>query len=355
MCDYDAVVIGAGPHGLAALSALHAPFLGLSDHDREKLTRARPAGSPRVAVVDPSGEWMCGWNGRFAKQDIRWLRSPLLAHPDMTSTNALLEFAMLHGREAEVHGSSLEGTSLKGLWEVDSGLYNLPGTELFRDFCEDLAAKLPHTMVRAAALGACKEADGVYRVRLSNNDTVTCKALFIAAGNQGVPVWPRPFDTASIRESGLVSHLDELVTLSPPELPRTDASTDGVLVVGGGLSAVQAALRLVRQGAKAVTLCSRRPLQTRQFDVSLDWVDRRRSNLLRHRFFQLPLEQRLEKVMHARGGGTVPAEYVAQVEAACKRGHLKVFVDTVTAAAAPAGPPRPCCRDVCCTRGRARL
>ena len=59
----------------------------------------------------------------------------------------------------------------------------------------------------------------------------------------------------------------------------------GYFIAGGGLSAAQAALFAVKRGAAAVTLCSRRPLQTRHFDLPLEWFDPRHVNKQRFPFY----------------------------------------------------------------------
>lgn len=58
--------------------------------------------------------------------------------------------------------------------------------------------------------------------------------------------------------------------------------TSGHFIAGGGLSAAQAALFAVNRGAAAVTLCSRRPLETRHFDLPLKWFDPR--HIIKERF-----------------------------------------------------------------------
>eukprot|EP00959_Pyramimonas_sp_CCMP1952_P304841 6380027-Pyramimonas_sp.AAC.1 len=92
---YDVCIVGAGPHGLSVLSALHSPFSALTEQQRlisrPKTGRIRKPLS--VCVVDPSGEWLSTWNRNFSALDIKWLRSPLLAHPDANDAAALLEYA----------------------------------------------------------------------------------------------------------------------------------------------------------------------------------------------------------------------------------------------------------------------
>lgn len=61
-----------------------------------------------------------------------------------------------------------------------------------------------------------------------------------------------------------------------------------VLVLGGGLTAVQVAQLALKQHCK-VTLLSRRPLTTRHFDVNETWFDRRRAHLHHYERLREPL------------------------------------------------------------------
>ena len=51
---YDVCIIGAGPHGLAVLSALVSSPISTSR-------------DLSVCVVDPTGEWLHDWDARFAE------------------------------------------------------------------------------------------------------------------------------------------------------------------------------------------------------------------------------------------------------------------------------------------------
>ena len=78
-----------------------------------------------------------------------------------------------------------------------------------------------------------------------------------------------------------------------------------VLVVGGGLTAVQAAQHCLRKG-KSVILSSRRPLVERHVDKSKCWIDMRRANRHVSDFCHQAVDLRLMALRGARGGGSVP-------------------------------------------------
>jgi len=72
-----------------------------------------------------------------------------------------------------------------------------------------------------------------------------------------------------------------------------------VLVVGGGLTAVQCAQLAIAKGCQ-VTLVSRRPLTTRQFDVNESWFDHRQSSRRHFEFFDQAIEERAKHIRAAR-------------------------------------------------------
>ncbi|NET54482.1 MAG: lysine N(6)-hydroxylase/L-ornithine N(5)-oxygenase family protein [Merismopedia sp. SIO2A8] len=69
-------------------------------------------------VLDPAGDWMRQWQHQFAAYDIPHLRSPVVHHPD-PNPYALFTFAE---------------SRLQELFPP----YDLPGTLLFHDFCQDV-------------------------------------------------------------------------------------------------------------------------------------------------------------------------------------------------------------------------
>lgn len=67
-------------------------------------------------VFDPSGTWLNQWNHQFAALEIPHLRSPAIHQPD-PDPHALRTFAASHFNEL-------------------CPPYDLPGTQLFQDFCQ---------------------------------------------------------------------------------------------------------------------------------------------------------------------------------------------------------------------------
>ena len=346
--DVDVCIVGSGPDALATLSALHEPLSQLkpSDYNRAKNnidSRARAATNSalKVCVVSPSAPaWLQDWEARFDALEITHLRSPSSAQPDMFSVHSLLEFAQKHGREHELvdvgvrDAEELVGKGKYGrLRDLDEGLFDIPSQALFVDFCRGVAEDLPHRCVQGRVVGIDRDdADDdkspnpsshrPLRVRVLQQDGrrgyVSARNVVLAIGAAGPSSVPR-----TMREKGipprLVTHTNnvaELVALKEAAAAGRGALHDGhvpeehrdVLVVGGGLSAVQAAIAFAKRGSKVV-LASRRPLTWQHFDLPVPWLDRRSFNGKKHAFYATPLEGRPAFIKQARRSASVPPWY----------------------------------------------
>lgn len=328
---FDVVIIGAGPAGLAALSALHHPSGILADTHQESRAYDRRLKQLSVAVVDTHGEWMGEWRGKFEALQIPHLRSPAWAHPDALSRAALMEFAHRTGRESELRQLDLSGTTLKNLHELGAGLFQLPGNDLFCDFCHATAAGLNHTMIRGTVRDVNENSSGsCYELCVQDQDDnhtlIRAAHVVFALGPAGGPNVPEPF------ESLLACSSRVLHTSSWRELRATSLGPhDSVLVIGGGQSAAQAALLAARKGAGKVLLCSRRPLVQRHYDLSLDWMNHRTLSGMHARLFEFygtALSERAAWIKRERAGATVPSTYVRQLH---RQQRLNLVVDTVCA------------------------
>lgn len=161
---YDVVIVGAGPAALATLSALQESFSldQLTDPQRNQILSSLSLSSrrtkstkskKRVCVVDPSGKWMAAWKENFDTLEIQFLRSPVLAHPDAFDEHALLAYCVSHHNYYRCQDELLASgcsdvTRLKGLGEAYNGLWHMPSSRLFADFCDHLTQTLPHDFVQ---------------------------------------------------------------------------------------------------------------------------------------------------------------------------------------------------------------
>ena len=335
--DFDVCIVGAGPAGLACLSAIREPYS--IDHLTESQTQRAVRSMRglhrqlRVCVIDPQPGWLHAWQSNFERLRIEHLRSPALAHPDTFDVHALLAFACQQQRDqTELHESGcFDVKQLQGLYETHSGLWKLPSSKLFLDFCQSIAQNMPHQRIQGHVVDVDHSSDddddddddrGYYKIHWcdhnnnnNNNDknrkkTVFARHLVFACGMTGRMVVPPGLEGcprfASWREPRAFP--SKSITVAGGRKP-----VERVLVVGGGLTAVQTALRVVNDGHECV-LCSRRPLQEKHFDLTVEWFDRRTANHCRSDIYHdNDFTSRLQKLKEARDGGSVPPMYMKQL------------------------------------------
>ena len=258
-----------------------------------------------------------------------------MAHPDHFDANALLAYAVSNDREDELYESGCGSIrELHGLGQTQVGLWKLPSTRLFEDFCVDeVAGRLEHDYIRGTAVdlirrggGGCGGGGGEggggtdddgddevtatgdgdgdggahYIVTLADGTEIYATSVVLALGPTGTPVIPAGI--ANVPN-------DKLVIPWRLMNEKLESHHKSVLVVGGGLTAVQAAQHCLRRGMRVI-LCSRRPLVERHFDLHECWFDKRRANGRVSDFYHRPASERLDSLRAVRGGGSVPPIYM---------------------------------------------
>lgn len=355
MDRYDVCIVGAGPAGLAALSALRSPYSRdtLSDHfivqaDRRSSpsTSSQRRDKQKICVVDPQ-DWLQGWSTKFDALNIGFLRSPTIAHPDMFDSTALLAFAQMRqmqgGRKEElIESGCYEMSNLLSQSQTQTGLWTLPTSQLFQDFCHELVKSLPHDFICSSvsdidddvpSLNSADEEEGdnhsSFRVLLASGQTIIANSVILALGTVGKPIIPAFLATISPPSSCVVQWYDPL----PARLAKNQNDIRTVLVVGGGLTAVQTAQKwagCVGDDGGQVILCSRRPLVEKHFDLGVEWFDKRTSNKCMSDFYHQPVVDRLDLIKSTRGGGSVPPIYMRDVERLERMGILERVVGEAT-------------------------
>ena len=218
--EVSVLIVGGGPHALAVLSALHErlarvpavqPGHGVRDerigerHPQEPRPPRGGEGRHRLRAR-PRPHVHGGGDARFAALEIPHLRSPAAAHPRAYEPQALMDYAVKHGRTSELIDPPSASYQRQRMATADGVnsiplLYALPSTALFRDFCASLAAELPHTWVRGEAAAVVKDArTGKYRARYVDGATgapgwIVADAVVLATGpasERNVPAPLRP-------------------------------------------------------------------------------------------------------------------------------------------------------------------
>ena len=198
----EVVIIGGGPHALAALAALNEDSLLKDD---------------AVCVIDPGSHFMQSWNTRFDALEIKYLRSPAIAHPVAFDPTALVNFAIDEGRTSEMIDAPVSGPWLTSTdMDREQWLKCLPSRSLFRDFCSSLEAKLPHRWASGTATGVSKDlSTGKFHVHYKAGErehVVAARAVILATGPVGKWNIPTPFEPHLA--SSLVLHTEELLLTS---------------------------------------------------------------------------------------------------------------------------------------------
>jgi hypothetical protein len=342
--DFDVCIVGAGPAGLATLSALHSPYsldsgtMSNTQQERALITlsrqQRRQAPMKRFCVIDRNKTWMEEWQSNFDRLSIENLRSPALAHPDLFDPHALLSFAIRQGRESELLESGCgDIKKLFGLGQSQIGLWTLPSTKLFVDFCLELTKELPHNFIGESVVKNLeKVSNSRFRLVLSNGTFIQAKAVVLAVGMSGRPIVP-----FGIQNCPYVRHWTQLSPSTTLQVDsRKEFSELPVMVVGGGLTAVQVTLNelnRLRSSSKGqdyrVILVSKRPLVEKHFDIDIQWFDQRKTNKCVADFYHHPMNARVQALKEARRGGSVPPLYMKHIRQAEEDGSLLCLVGDV--------------------------
>jgi len=268
--------IGSGPHNLVALAFL---------------LKADPTLRSEVRVFDPSGAWLTRWNLQMEGQQIVHLRSSSVHHPD-PDPMALRRFA--EGRFDEFYPP-----------------YALPGTTLFREFCEDLIRRYDlGPLVHPHRVDGLQPVGSGFLVHLDDHEVLEARIVVASLGG-GERVWPT---WAPESDHSSLVHSEEA------DLSSLEGGAGRILVVGGGLTAGHLALGALQRGW-AVDLVTRRPVNYKLFDSAPGWIGpkfmegfRRETNWRRRR----------KLVAKARGGGAMTEEIRDLLAPYLRSGRLKM-------------------------------
>ncbi len=261
----DWLIIGGGIHGV---------------HIAARLIGEAGVAPDRLRIVDPADRLLARWRTSTATTGMTHLRSPSDHHVDL-NPRSLQRFAF-------------EWKSQQP--ELFARPYNRPALDLFNAHCDHVveAFGLAERHIKDRAASCVIDGDGV-AVCLSGEGELEAHNVVLAIGATEQPEWPE----WAPRSHERVHHIFESGFDGwPPLAPET------IAVVGGGLSAVQVALRLDNEGHQ-VHLISRHALRQYQFDSDHGWLE---PKLMTSFSRERDLDRRRAMIAEARHRGSVPPD-----------------------------------------------
>jgi cation diffusion facilitator CzcD-associated flavoprotein CzcO len=281
----DIAVIGAGPHAMTVVT-----------HLLQKRQQLRQ----RLLVFDPNGTWMQQWQNQFNAFEIPHLRSPAVHHPD-PNPYALREFAQ--SRSPELYAP-----------------YDLPGTLLFQDFCQELIRRwsLQQHIVAAKVVRIEPIQQNLrsrFRLWLHNDQSIVARRVILATGSNTpqIPAWVQKITSPYPQERLCHScHVD---------LRHLQLHKETILIIGGGLTSGHLALGAIARGAKVI-LMSRRNLQEKLFDSDPGWLG---PKYLKNFWTEPDWETRAESIQNARNGGSLTPAIMLQLRRAHRQESIKLM------------------------------
>ena len=274
----DFLIIGGGIHGVHIATRL----VGEADVAPEK-----------IRIVDPGDELLGRWRTCTATTGMSYLRSPSVHHLDLDPFS-LLRFAGKKKRR-------------------DPGLFvppfDRPDLGLFNAHCDRVMETygLSDLHIRDRAVECSLHHDAA-RVRLASGCEMATQNIVLALGAGERPSWPE----WAPRGDDRIRHIFE------PGFDGWPSSGEPVAVIGGGISAVQVALRLV-ESDRPVHLVSRHALRQHQFDSEPGWLG---PKLMKDFNRERNMDRRRARITDARHRGSVPREVHRALRIAVTRGQV---------------------------------
>ena len=279
----DWLIIGGGIHGV---------------HIAARLLGEAGVAPERLRIVDPADRLLARWRTCTATTGMTHLRSPSVHNLD------LKPFSLEHfagKRRSRKHG-------------LFAPPYQRPALGLFNDHCDQVVETfgLSDLHVQNRAMTCSVDCDSA-GVRLSDGRELEAQNLVLAIGSNEQTEWP---DWAP-RGDARVQHVFEQGFDGWPQSRPTE-SRQTVVVVGGGISAGQIALRLLGEGHR-VHLISRHALRQHQFDSDPGWLGPKYMESFSR---EGDYDRRRTLIAKARHQGSVPPFLWRRLRGAMARGEL---------------------------------
>lgn len=289
----DWLIVGGGIHG-TYLSLVLAQRCGVA-HER-------------IGVLDPHPEPLASWRRLTANVGMTSLRSPGVHQLDL-DPKSLFSFAKTPAGRA---------------FTQPLGIYGRPPLELFHAHTAMVVEQ--NRLQDMRLVGRARQLDRTERGwRVDTNDgAIEARQALLAISAAEQPHWP-DWATRLQANGAPIDHVfaADFVTDTVPDWQH-------VVVVGGGITAVQLALRLATRQPGTVTLLQRHAPRKHIFDSDPCWMGPK----CLERFGQIAhYHKRRAIIRESRHRGSVPDYVAAGLRKAIKAGALRHCIDTVEDAA----------------------
>ncbi len=212
------LIIGGGIHGVYLANLLaHLPG----------------SGHERIRILDPHATLLNDWQRNTANCGMAYLRSPATHNIDRPILS-LYRFAKTHGERSRA---------------AFIPPYNRPSLELFRHHTQQVitANRLTRLHIRGRAQRLKRE--GRVLIVETTGPTLRTRRVLLAIGMGEQPCWPSW--ASRLKQRGArIGHVFD------PGFNRRDwGHAERTVVLGGGITAVQTALKLSQESAARSTFC----------------------------------------------------------------------------------------------------
>ncbi len=264
------LIIGGGIHGTYLANLLtHLP--GTEHH--------------QVRILDPHPLLLAAWERNTANCGMAYLRSPATHNIDRPILSLY--------RYAQARGETARTAFIPN--------YNRPSLELFQRHCRHVIAANRLEQLHRCGRARTVKKDGRHLVVETDDGPLRARRLLLAVGMSDQPCWPGWAQALKV-EGARIAHVFDA------DFKRSEWTRNRrTIVVGGGITAVQTALKLAAETRGTVHLLSRHALRENPYDFNPCWIG---PKCLRA-FYRADLAQRRATIDKARIAGSLPSEVLA--------------------------------------------
>ena len=261
---FDWIIIGGGIHGV---------------HIAARLLGESKVKGNQLRIIDPGQSLLERWNTSTKTTGMTHLRSPSVHHLDL-SPWSLMQYAKKYR---------------KGQRKVFVPPYDRPNLLMFNEHCKGVIDKFQLSNLHIQdRVEQCSITNGGVLIKLKQNKELLARHIVLAIGASEQPAWP----SWAPQEHPRVHHIFD------PKFSEWSADEGSYIIVGGGISAAQVAIRLVNKGYH-VDLVSRHSLRKHQFDSDSGWLG---PKLMKKFSREKDFNQRRLLISQARHKGSVPPD-----------------------------------------------